>query len=104
MRTHAANLVKKPDNTLTVMSRHDKMQCQHAGTIQDVGSPHVVRTVTLTAFAHDRLVIWRLEPALYTIRPDQKHIIIRVDSVTTIERERFHPVRQFNKFGQLAHR
>ena len=102
MRTHAANLVKKPDNTLTVMSRHNEMQCQHAGTIQDVGSPHIMRPIALPPLAHHRLVIRRLEPTLDTILTDQENIVTGIRIAATVKRERFHPVRQFDQFRQVV--
>ena len=104
MRTHTTNPIEKPYDTLTVMRRHNEMQRQHASGIQDIRSPHVMRPIALTPLAHHRLVIRRLEPTLDTIRANQENIIIRVHTITTIERQRFRPVRQFDQFRQITQR
>ena len=63
-----------------------------------------MRPIALTPLAHHRLVIRRLEPTLDTIRANQENIIIRVHTITTIERQRFRPVRQFDQFRQITQR
>ena len=60
-----------------------------------------MRAITLTPLAHHRLIIRRLKPSLDTILPNQKNIIIGTHTTTTIERERFTTIRQFDKLGKI---
>ena len=60
--------------------------------------------VALAAFAHHRLVIRRIIPALDAILGNQQHVILRIDAIASIERDRQPGGGQFHQFGNITHR